>query len=281
MRARRSIVVGFVAGVLLAAPHEAAADGGAYIDFGRTHYLPGETAEGVGYVSIPERRQDLLERGPFTVYVLPPGAWIEAGMPIPAGAIPVGTATITREDGAIFEVETTFTVPDVPGDYYQVQLCNSPCTIAGFSEPLSATISIVQTEREATLLNEYQDLYSKNWSLRRQARKATKANEELTADLARNRETVTELSAEVARLQAELGSANAPSPVTLAAAPSPADRDRPLVDAWALVAIGGALITALVAIVLALVFSRRNSTPFIVPDTIEELDNTVEELART
>jgi len=279
MRARRSIVVGFVAGVLLALPNGAAADGGAYIDFGETHHLVGETAEGLGYVSIPEKHQDLLERGPFTVYVLPPGAWIEAGKPIPHGAIPVGTATIHQEDGTVFEVETTFTVPDVPGDYYTVQLCNSPCTIAGFSEPLSATISIVQTEREATLLNQYRDLYSKNWSLRRQAKKAERANEELEASLTSNRGAVSALSTEVARLEAELEAASAPPPVALDAA-APADQDRPLVDAWALVAIGGASIVALLAIALAMVFSGRHSRRFVVPDTIEELDATVEELAR-
>ena len=263
MRARRSMVLGFVAGVLLLAPHEAAADGGAYLDFGGTHYLPGETATGVGYVWIPRNKQGLIDRGPFSVYVLAPGAWIEEGKPIPDGAIRVGTATIQREQGKTFEVRTSFTVPEVVGDYYTVQLCNSPCTIAGFSEPLSATISIVQTEREGVLLNEYQDLYGKNWSLRRQAKKAEKANEELAADLTRSRESVTELSAEVARLQIELEAASAPASVALAAGPAtPVDPNRPLVDAWALVAIAGALIVALGAIALALVFGRRSSRRF-------------------
>lgn len=259
MRARRSIVVGFVAGVLLAAPHPAAADGGAYIDFGGTHYLPGQTAHGVGYVAIPVNKQDLLERGPFIVYVLQPGTWIEAGKPIPESAIPVGSATITHEGGTTFEVRTTFAVPDVPGDYYSVQLCNSPCTIAGFSEPLSATISIVQTEREGQLLNEYQQVYSKNWVLRRKAKKAERASAELSASLDGSRQTVTELSAEVERLHAELEAASAPPPLEIApTAAIPVADDRPLVDAWALVAIGGAMIVALLAIVLAFAFSRRS-----------------------
>jgi hypothetical protein len=259
MRARRPIGVVLVGCALLLVPHEAAADGGAYIDFGGTHYLPGETARGVGYVWIPRDKQDLVDHGPFFVYVLPPGAWIEAGKPIPDAAIRVDTATIEREAGKEFEVRTSFTVPDVPGDYYQVQLCNTPCTIAGFAEPLTATISIVQTEREAELLDEYQALYGKNWSLRRQVRKASKAKEELTTDLTRSRETVTELSAEVARLEDELAGATAPDPVALGASATPADENRPLVDAWALVAIGGATIVALAAIGLALVFGRRST----------------------
>lgn len=260
MRARRSTVVGFVAAVFLLVPHEAAADGGAYLDFGGTHYLPGETATGIGYVWIPRDKQHLVDRGPFSVYVVPPGAWIEGGNPIPEGAIRVGIATIEREQGKTFEVRASFTVPDVVGDYYNVQICNSPCTIAGFSEPLSAQISIVQTEREAELLNEYQSLYGKNWSLRREANKAEKASGELEAQLTGSRETVAELSAEVARLEDELAAANAPPAVAPGAAiASPVVEDRPLVDAWALIAIAGAAIVALVAIALAVVFGRRSS----------------------
>lgn len=279
MRARRSIAVGFVAGVLLAAPHEAAADGGAYIELDRTHYLPGSTAVGVGYVSIPKNKQDLIDRGPFFVYVVPPPAWIQEGKPLPDGVIQVGTASIQPQKGTTFEVRTTFTVPDVPGDYYQVQLCNVPCTISGFRESLSATISIVQTEREAQLLDENQKLYGQKWSLRRKAHKATKANEDLEAMLADSRVSVSELTTQVSGLEAELEAASAPDPVALAAA-TPVDEHRPLIDAWALVAIGGALIAALVAIGLALVFSHRSSRRLIVPDTIEELDETAEELAR-
>jgi hypothetical protein len=253
MRARRTIVAGFVAGMVLAVPHPAAADGGAYLDFGGTHYLPGETATGVGYVSIPEKQQDLLERGPFFVYVVPPRAWIQVNAPLPSGVIRVDTATIAPEGRTVFEIRTSFTVPDVtPGDYYTVQVCNSPCTIAGFTEPLSGSISIVQTQREARLLDENQKLYGKNWSLRRQGRKAAKANEELAAELADSRETVATLNADVERLRAELATA---PPAT---APS-SDEGRPIVDAWALVAIVGALIVGLVAIALGLGFGRRSA----------------------
>ncbi len=260
MRARRSIVAGFVVGMLLALPHPAAADGGAYLDFGATHYLPGQAARGVGYVSIPANKQDLLDRGPFFVYVLPPGAWIEPGKPVPPDAIRVGTATIAQEDKTVFEVRASFTVPDVTGDYYQVQLCNSPCTIAGFSEPLTATISIVQTAREGELLDEYQKLYGKNWSLRRQSKKAARANDELAAELATSRETVATLSADVERLRAELAAGTAPAAAAFVdARASSSAGDRPIVDAWALVAIVGALIVALAAIALGLGFGRRSA----------------------
>ena len=276
MRARRSIVVGFVAGVLLAAPHEAAADGGAYIALDRTHYLPGQTAVGEAYVYVPEKQADLFERGPFYLYVVPGGAAVREGEPIPDGVIRVGTVSFEKYARESYEGHATFTVPDVPGDYYALAMCNDPCTISGFREPLTATISIIQTAREGELLNAYQELWGKNWGLRHQAKKAERQYAELEASLTGSREAVAELSAEVARLETELKAASVPSPVALAA-PS-VERvervveDRPLVDAWALVAIVGALIVALLAVALAVVFGRR--TPrIIVPDTIAELDD--------
>lgn len=272
MRARRGIVVGMIVGAILAVPIEAAGDGGAYIQFDETHYLPGSSAIGTGYVSIPLTRQDLLERGPFFVYVVPPNAWIEENRPLPGGVIRVGTATIEHENGRAFAILATFTVPDVVGDYYSVQVCNDPCTISGFRETLSGSISIVQTVREAQLLNENQELYGRNWGLRRKARKAERANEELEVLLADGRVSVTELSFEVNRLQRELAAARTTS---AAATVAPASDDRPLVDAWALVAIVGALIAALLAVALAVVFGRRTAPRIVVPDTIAELDDEV------
>ncbi|MGH2635045.1 MAG: hypothetical protein ACRDHU_02710 [Actinomycetota bacterium] len=271
--------MGLVLGTLLAWPLEAGADGGAYIQFDETHYLPGDSAAGEGYVSIPENQQGLLERGPFAVYVVPPNAWIEEGEPLPGGVIRVGTATIEHEKGTEFEIRVTFTVPDVPGDYYNVQVCNEPCTTAGFRETLSGTISIVQTEREALLLNEQQELYGRNWGLRHELRKARRALEELESNVPGG-ERVAELNAEVDRLQRELDAATESPIQTNAVIPVvPASDDRPLVEAWALVAIAMAMLVGLVSIVLAIVFSRRATPRFVVPDTIAELDEQSEELA--
>jgi len=260
MRARRSIVVGFVAGVLLALPHGAAADGGAYIALDRTHYLPGQTAVGEAYVYVPEKQADLFERGPFYLYVVPGGAAVREGEPIPDGVIRVGTVSFEKYARESYEGRVAFTVPDLLGDYYALAVCNDPCTISGFREPLTATISIVQTEREGELLNAYQELWGKNWGLRHQAKKAARQYAELEASLTGSREAVAELSTEVARLEAELEAASAPSPVAFGAAPiTPIDEHRPMIDAWALVAIGGAAFAALLAIALALVFSRRST----------------------
>jgi hypothetical protein len=266
---RRGILAGLVAGVIVCTPLDAAADGGAYIELDRTHYLPGSLATGTGYVSIPRKHQDLLERGPFYVYVVPPRGWIEPNRPLPEGVIRVGTATIEHDEAKTFEVRVVFAVPDVVlGDYYSVQVCNDPCTITGFRETLSGTISIVQTKREAELLNKQQELSGRNWSLRKELRKATRTLEELGVGPGEADGRMTELISEIERLEREVaaseGSGRTGSTTTVI-------DDRPLVNAWALVAIVGALIVALLAVALAALFSRR--TPrIVVPDTIEELD---------
>jgi hypothetical protein len=284
MRARRWIVVGFVLGACLALPLEAAADGGAFIEFrggsgsgaGGTHFLPGDSASGLSYVSVPERWQDLLDRGPFYVYVVSRG-WIREGRPLPEGAIRVGTATIEHETRTTFLIRMSFQVPDVPGDYYNIQICNDPCTVSGFREPLTGSMSIVQTTREAQLLNEQQKLWGRNWSLQRQLRKANKANGELTAGLEQSNRSNIELSAEIGRLESALEDATNADAAT---GTSSVDNGRPLVEAWALVAIVVALLVALVSVALGVIFSRRHAARIVVPDTIAELDGETPELVR-
>ena len=65
MRGRGWIGVAVLVGATFASGAVARADGGAYLDLDRTHYLPGQTALFEGYVSIPRAKQDLIERGPF------------------------------------------------------------------------------------------------------------------------------------------------------------------------------------------------------------------------
>ena len=271
MRLRLGLVALTVA-VLVLPAQAAAADGGAYIQFDRTHYIVGSAAHGVAYVAIPEPRQDLLARGPFNVYLVPGKTWIQEGRPLPEGVIKLGTATIEHDSRTAYRISTSFTVPDLPGDFYTVQLCNEPCTISGFRESLSGQISIVQTLREAALLNEQQRLFGKNWHLRRQVRKANKEAEDLQLiidaagaerrDLLRR---IDDLQAEIARDQR-----------------APEENARPLAEGWALVAIAIAVLVSLVAVTLGIVFSRRHRPTLVVPDTIAELDKELEDtLART
>jgi hypothetical protein len=252
----------------------AVADGGAYIEFDRTHYIVGSAARGVAYVAIPEPRQDLLARGPFYVYLIPGKRWIQEGRPLPEGVIKLDTATIEHDSRTTYRISTSFTVPDVPGNFYTVQFCNEPCTVSGFRESLSGQLSIVQTLREAALLNEQQRLFGKTWHLRRQVRKANKEIEDLqliidavTSERSDLMRQVDDLEEEIARDQG-----------------ATEENRRPLAEGWALVAVGIAVVVASTSIAVAIVFARRRGhhIPLVVPDTIAELDEEREDtLART
>ena len=148
MRRRRWIGAAMLVGATLAGTSAASADGGAYLDLDRTHYLPGQTARAEGYVSIPRAKQGLVERGPFYVFVVPGRPAVTEGRPIPADAVRVATVSIQRDRGTTFELHASFVVPDLAGRSYELRVCNDPCTISGFREPLTGTISIVATARE-------------------------------------------------------------------------------------------------------------------------------------
>jgi hypothetical protein len=209
MRARTVIVAAMMAAVGLA-PGVASANGGAYIEFEGTHHLPGEQVTGEVYVTVPRSERDLLDRGPFYAYLLPGNAFIEAGRPIPAGAIRVGTFTV-EPDGMQTELRVSFTVPEVTGDYYQVGLCNDPCTVAGFGETVSGTVSIVATTREGKLLTENSKLHVHAARLERDLRKAEKTAEEqgaVTSSALADSEAEGQAShAQVRSLEADLAAA--------------------------------------------------------------------------
>ena len=246
MRTLRAAVVATIAVVpFVLAPTPASADGGAYITFERTHYLPGETAVGEGYVYVPKQHQDLLERGPFYGYL--------GGTD--GSDVRLGTVEFERYGKEEFELHLAFTVPDVVGDYYTVRICNEPCSIAGFREPLTGPISIVHTEREAELLNENTKLGYRNYALGRKLRKAERQLAELQATLA-DETDVGDASTDV--LTAEVAQ---PSPAShVLGIPATVQEGRPLVEAWAMFGLGASALVAVGAIALALIFSRRSAT---------------------
>ncbi|HJS27796.1 MAG TPA: hypothetical protein VJ913_11800 [Actinomycetota bacterium] len=262
MRWLRGTAAAIAAGAALATPGDAFADGGAYIELDRTHYLVGSTATGEAYVSVPEGQQRVFEEGPFYVFVLPGRSWIQERRPIPNGALRVGTVTIEHDRGSEFKVRMSFTVPELPGDYYNVGICNDPCTIAGFREPLTTEISIVATVREGELLTENSSLYSKTWNLRRQVRRSERTNEELEDRLSYGNDQLLEYTGRIEGLERRLTARNHVAPA--------ASEDRPLIDAWAFVTILGAAIAAAFGIGLAMVFSRRPARPLEAETRLDE-----------
>ena len=271
MRARRWIVVGFVLGACLALPLQAAADGGAYVEFTKTYYVQGGQSAGQAFVSVPENQQDIFERGPFYAYLLPNQRSLQEGRPLPEGTIRLGTFTIEELRHDTFALRVTFVVPEVESGSYTVQVCNDPCTISGFREPLSGSMTIARTDGEANLIRERDRLTWRVSSFRYRLGKADRENEDLQTQLDTALADLHDLSVRFASLQRE-GQVAPPL-----AAPV-ADDGRPLAEAWALLAIVVALLVALVSVALGVIFSRRHAARIVVPDTIAELDEEPSEL---
>jgi hypothetical protein len=251
MRRGRWIGAAMLFGATLGGSSVAWADGGAYLDLDRTHYLPGQTAHAEGYVYVPRAKQHLFQRGPFYLYVGQERAPLIEGRPIPEHAVRVGKVSIDREGGTEFELSASFVVPQLDGESYALAVCNEPCTISGFRESLTGTISIIATPREGELLNRVDLLKRQAWSLRRQVRRSERADEELRGQLG---------LAEVARS----GLAIRLRELEGAAARATPSGRRPLVSTWVAFTLAGGLFAS----ALALVVRRRRRLGPGAPDPI-------------
>ena len=252
MRGVRGLLLTAMVGAsMLAAPADAFANGGAYLEFDQTHYLPGDPGIAVGYARVPEKKEHLLDRGPFYLFALPMNVPLREGHPIPAGAIRLGTFAIEEEENAYYELRAQFIAPRLSSGYHVMALCNDPCTIAGFREPFTGTVSIVATRREAQLLTANDRLRSTLWGAKHEARRAERrlaaTEEELETQLAFGGSERAELSAEIDRLETQLAAARA-------RAEAPAGRTP--FDPWV---VGAILLVTFVAAVLA--FRRRRIVP--------------------
>jgi len=238
-----------IGAMVLVSPSGAAANGGAYLQFDRTYYVAGDEGHGVTYVSLPAGKEHLLDEGPFHVFALPRGVSLREGHPIPPTAIRLGTVTVTEEDGS-YEFETNFIVPDLDPAWYEVGVCNEPCTISGFREPLGGSLSIVETRREAQLLTANDRLRGQLFGARREARRAERrlvgVEGELETQLAVGSEERIELAAEIDRLETQLASARSRG----------TQAGRTPFDPWV---VGAILLVTLAIAVLA--FRRRRTLP--------------------
>jgi hypothetical protein len=246
---RRLLLMAMIGGSVLVAPIGAEANGGAYLEFDRTYYLAGDSGHAVTYVSLPASKEHLLEEGPFYVFALPAGATLREGRPIPSSAIRLGIVTVTEEDEA-YEFTTEFTVPELDPGFYEIGVCNDPCTISGFRESLGGSLSIVETRREAQLLTTNDRLRGQLFGARREVRRAerrlTAAEGELEAQLTFGSSERSELAAEIERLETQLAAARTRA----------ASSGRTPFDPWV---VGAILIVTAFAAVLA--FRRRRMMP--------------------
>jgi hypothetical protein len=256
MGACRRIVIAMTVGALVLGPVAARADGGAYIEFDRTHYLPGETATGEAYVYLQKQHQGLLDRGPFYAFLLTEGAVVRRGHPIPAGAIRLGTFAVEQSRPKWFELEVSFAVPDLVGDFYSIVVCNDPCTTWGFKEALSGLISIVQTAREGALLTQRQRLIARIYALRRDNKKTERALAELGEQFDARDRVRSAMASQMSQMEDRLAAAA----VVAASMRDPVPRRLPIP------ALGIAL--ALLLLVLATVVAlRRRPIPSDAPST--------------
>jgi hypothetical protein len=250
MRGRRRFLVTAIAGALLfVAPTDAIANGGSYLEFDRTHYLPGDAGVATTYVSVPRGKTGLFDRGPFYLFAVPEGM-LREGRPIPASAIRLGTFTVEKEKGPSYELRAEFTAPEITSGSYFMGLCDDPCTTAGFREPLFGSISIVATRREGELLTQLGTLQGKLCGVKLEARRAgrrlEKVRDELATQLTFGASERERMSAQIEQLETKLAAAQA----------EPSSRTP--FDPWV---VGAILLVTLVAAVLA--FRRRRMVPAI------------------
>ncbi len=223
MRMRHVLAVAITVGAIVVMnPVAARADGGAYMEFDRTHYLPGETATAEAYVYLLERQQGRLDRGPFYAYLVTTNrSFPQVGKPIPAGAIRVGTFEIEQSRPKWFELTVSFTVPDVAGDGYTVAMCNDPCTVQGFKESIIGYLSVVQTAREGTLLTQNQRLFNRIYTLRRAGKKQDKAFTELEGQFDALDRVRSSMASQMSAMEDRLAAARAAASSARERAPRP------------------------------------------------------------
>jgi hypothetical protein len=249
MRRRWTFLAVATITTILVVPGQAvSANGGAYLELDKAHYLPGEHGTAVTYVTVPERRESIFDLGPFYLYALPDGTFLREDRPIPEGAVRIGTFAV-EEERHQFELTAEFTVPQLASRSYSLEVCNEPCTVSGFREALSGSISIVATEREAELLNRNSRLSDRMWhfryEFRRAERRLERAQEDFEWELTNERAVLEDQRATIEQLEAELAAARARA---AEAAGSP-------VDPWV---IGGGIVAA-AALAAALLVRRRRS----------------------
>jgi hypothetical protein len=246
---RRATTVAVVAvAIIVWLPAEAAANGGAYMELDRTYYVHGTSGEAEYYADIPPRHQDLLERGPFYGYLLPLRARLVEGRPLPASAVRVGTFAIEEDKGDVFEFTLMFDTPALATGEYQVRLCNDPCTITGFREPVTGYATIAATATEVALMRELQDLRGDLYHAKREAKRSAKELVEVQAALDTAEAESASLASEASELREDVAA--------LEATPEPPERRWPTAEAWALV-----VVPAFVLGLLGGLFVRRVRRP--------------------
>jgi hypothetical protein len=265
LRTRIGVLV--VVAVALALPSTAQANGGAYIVFDETYYVPGGPASGEAYVYLSESKSSLLERGPFTLYAIPQGSTWRSGRPVPASATPLGTLAVHDESKGEYELTTSFAVPQLAPGSYTIVMCNPGCTLTGFGEPLTGEFVVAETQREAGLLARTDALSIQVANLEHRLKRSEKLVRELETAVAGSEQDRDAAVTGTADLQGQLDAAERTIDSLVATNAATSDeltRWRIATVILAAVAVGA------FAVAMTLSARRRRDEPSI-PDTPEQL----------
>ncbi len=184
------------------------ANGGAFFNFDRRYYVPGEVVTTQTSFSNEVEKSGRIEDGPYFAYLLSSDRWIHPPE-IPGDAIPIGPITITNPSGSVPTARITFTVPEIDPGPYTLTICNQPCSHATLGDLVGGSFAIAPTKEEA-LRRELSDrfdgrLAQVRGNLAARIRSAEKAQRDLTprTEVQRLADRVTRLEARLARMQNE------------------------------------------------------------------------------
>jgi hypothetical protein len=203
----RGLVVGFAAlAVVGSVPHSAWGNGGAFFDFDRTYYVPGEVVTAQTTFSTQVEKSGRVEDGPYYAFLLSSERWIRAPT-IPDDAIPIGQISTTSPTNGAATARITFTVPEIDPGPYTLTFCNLPCTHATLGDLAGGSFSVAATKDDA-LRREVTDrvnarIAQVRANLAARIRDAEKAQRDLAtrAEIQGLADRLTELEARVVRLR--------------------------------------------------------------------------------
>lgn len=269
MRVRGLLVIVTVAGLVAAMPVGGARAGGNWLDIRRDGgrwetwsgpFVPGTSLEVRATLYTPgPRASRLRSSGPYYAWITPQHGRVDVNR-LPAGAIRLSVFDIRWTSPRSAVAHASFSLPTLPSGRYTIEVCNDPCRLSGFGEFVQGWTSVVQSAEAVTLQHQKERIRETLMNSRQDAGRARRDAESLQADLNDSEATRASLTARVAVLTDELGSARRRA---LAAAVTDG---RPLVDPW----IGLLLAVTVLSLAGALVIRRRPGR-IVVPDTPEEL----------
>jgi hypothetical protein len=182
------------------------ANGGAFFDFDRTYYVPGEVVSAETTFSTQVKKSGRIDDGPYHAYLLSSDRWIQPPR-IPDDAVPIGRITTTSPRSGAATAQITFTVPQIQTGPYTLTICNLPCTRATLGDLVGGSFSVASTKEEA-LRKEITDrmngrIVQVRQNLAARIRDVQKAQGTFATrtEVQRLLERVSELEAGVARLQ--------------------------------------------------------------------------------